>query len=113
MAQSTRGLEPQIPQAKRQTSSKRSAHAEFTDQDAGKPTQPMNKTSSIHSIKSEDNLKFKPEVNKKSIALADNYRLRKMKNFIDEKNAEEPKGNADGSKTERKKSSTSKRDLLQ
>lgn len=56
---------------------------------------------------------FQPIVNKNSVALASNYRLRKMKNFIDEKNAEEPNIDKSGAKTERNKSLSSKRGLLQ
>ena len=87
--QSARGPEPLDPIARKSSMSQRKfSLTDFADQDAGQPVQPLRKNLSIHSVKSDGNLRFKPVVNKKSAALADNYRLRKMKNFIDEKNAE-------------------------
>lgn len=61
----------------------------------------MKATESIGSIKAGNRKSFKPQVNKNSASLADNYRLRKMRNFFDEKNADMPEEFVEGAKTER------------
>ena len=79
-----------------------SSHVRSVDQDAVNSSLQMKLTSSIHSIKADDRKNFKPQVNKNSASLADNYRLRKMRNFADEQNGDMPEDFVEGAKTERK-----------